>query len=722
MNLDDLLKSIREEDDDSKGGKNLDDLLESIRSEEKTSTINPAKFFDNDKYDDYYKELVDEGSIDDLNLSEEERQKGIAAFRSNKLDFKKFVLDIQSLKPEVEQLNQEPLTIKEQFFTAPKIEPSKLIPAENEEAPKIEPSKLIPSEDIEVNEEFIEKLDELISVIRKDNQLEEERLKLENLDDEREKRGKREDRIENKKQTKSFLSNLKKSTGTLGGFFDKLKRFLTFALLGGIISSLYNFIMDPKNAEKIKATQKFFKNYWPAVLGALAYFFTPFGKLVNFVVGTVGKFLVKLGLLVAKNPILAAAIAGAAGAAFSAMSVEERRKKLDEEDDDSVVTPEEFLKENQTPGLPQLLEEGILQRGLGGAGFGAFSGGGFAMGTDTVPAMLTPGEFIMSRGAVNMFGVDTLMAMNKAGGGTNRPKYGKVLGYSGGGLFGEAPLTKAARAAGYKDKELAAFLAQMSHETGNFQFKRELGGGASHYGGGGPYTLPDGRVVPAKYHGRGYVQLTHDYNYKKYGDRLGIDLLNNPELALDGDIAARIAVEYWKDHVRPTVKGDWDNVFLHSKAINLPSATSPSQVRGMSDRQKKYDEYLKKIMSQKPSQIMPAMPTAPGSLGPAFSDNTSMKDLSKQQLLRDRSSSIRSKLSNPLETFVFTPLRRALSVGTPNVPTETRNFMMPPVETPKQNQSSNQTGDIPAFNISSGNRMRDLVSKDLGIHDLVGAS
>jgi len=38
--------------------------------------------------------------------------------------------------------------------------------------------------------------------------------------------------------------------------------------------------------------------------------------------------------------------------------------------------------------------------------------GGFAIGTDTVPAMLTPGEFIMSRYAVNTHGVDTLKAMN----------------------------------------------------------------------------------------------------------------------------------------------------------------------------------------------------------------------------------------------------------------------------------------------------------------------
>ena len=52
------------------------------------------------------------------------------------------------------------------------------------------------------------------------------------------------------------------------------------------------------------------------------------------------------------------------------------------------------------------------------------------MGTDTVPAMLTPGEFVMSRGAVNMFGADTMMAMNKAGGGTNIPKFGLVSGIS----------------------------------------------------------------------------------------------------------------------------------------------------------------------------------------------------------------------------------------------------------------------------------------------------
>ncbi len=60
--------------------------------------------------------------------------------------------------------------------------------------------------------------------------------------------------------------------------------------------------------------------------------------------------------------------------------------------------------------------------------------GGKVPGTgtgDTVPAMLTPGEFVMSKGAVDMIGSDKLMAMNKAGGGTNQPK---LMKFAGGGI------------------------------------------------------------------------------------------------------------------------------------------------------------------------------------------------------------------------------------------------------------------------------------------------
>ncbi len=63
----------------------------------------------------------------------------------------------------------------------------------------------------------------------------------------------------------------------------------------------------------------------------------------------------------------------------------------------------------------------------------------------------------------------------------------------------------------------------------------------------------------ADFAGRGYIQLTHDYNYRAAGDALGIDLVNNPDLALDPDIAARIFAWYWSTHGIPALAdaGDW---------------------------------------------------------------------------------------------------------------------------------------------------------------------
>jgi hypothetical protein len=58
-------------------------------------------------------------------------------------------------------------------------------------------------------------------------------------------------------------------------------------------------------------------------------------------------------------------------------------------------------------------------------------------GVDKVPAMLTDGEFVMSAGAVQKYGVDTLESMNAAGGGNNKPKVVSGTTYAaGGGLVG----------------------------------------------------------------------------------------------------------------------------------------------------------------------------------------------------------------------------------------------------------------------------------------------
>ena len=58
-------------------------------------------------------------------------------------------------------------------------------------------------------------------------------------------------------------------------------------------------------------------------------------------------------------------------------------------------------------------------------------------GIDKVPAMLTNGEFVMSTGAVQKYGLDTMMTMNAAGGGTNKPKIMQGTMYAqGGGAVG----------------------------------------------------------------------------------------------------------------------------------------------------------------------------------------------------------------------------------------------------------------------------------------------
>jgi len=65
-----------------------------------------------------------------------------------------------------------------------------------------------------------------------------------------------------------------------------------------------------------------------------------------------------------------------------------------------------------------------------------FKKGGFVSGpggVDKVPARLTAGEFVMSKGAVQKYGVNTLASMNAAGGGTNRPTVSRSR-YNGGGL------------------------------------------------------------------------------------------------------------------------------------------------------------------------------------------------------------------------------------------------------------------------------------------------
>ncbi len=93
-----------------------------------------------------------------------------------------------------------------------------------------------------------------------------------------------------------------------------------------------------------------------------------------------------------------------------------------------------------------------------------------------------------------------------------------------------------------------AFASQLAHESAGFNAMEErISDGAANrnYGGRmGNSKAGDG----SKYKGRGFIQLTGKDNYRTYGKKLGIDLVNNPELAADPDTAIKIAAAFWQDH------------------------------------------------------------------------------------------------------------------------------------------------------------------------------
>jgi putative chitinase len=91
----------------------------------------------------------------------------------------------------------------------------------------------------------------------------------------------------------------------------------------------------------------------------------------------------------------------------------------------------------------------------------------------------------------------------------------------------------------------------------------------------------------AKYHGRGFVQLTGRDNYRMAGDALGIDLINHPELASKPDVAAKVAVWYWQTRVKPSVQNFADTMSV-TKKIN-PAA------RGLENRHENFKDYMRII-------------------------------------------------------------------------------------------------------------------------------
>lgn len=130
---------------------------------------------------------------------------------------------------------------------------------------------------------------------------------------------------------------------------------------------------------------------------------------------------------------------------------------------------------------------------------------------------------------------------------------------------------------------IAAFLAQIGHESGSLVYVKELGGPTYFAKYDGRKDL--GNTQPgdgARFAGRGLIQVTGRANYGKASQALFGDdrLLRNPELLEQPEGAAKSAVWYWSTR-NLNALADADRFTDITRAIN-------GGTNGLEDRKARY--------------------------------------------------------------------------------------------------------------------------------------
>ena len=149
---------------------------------------------------------------------------------------------------------------------------------------------------------------------------------------------------------------------------------------------------------------------------------------------------------------------------------------------------------------------------------------------------------------------------------------------------------------GYTPIAKAMIMAQCNHETGGFRKLKEVGNEsyflkydiqgkdpirARQYGN---TTAGDG----SKYRGRGFLQHTWKSAYRNAGKYIGKDLLNNPELVAQKEIAAELIIWYFnKERAKIGKNNKWNDINYVTKQINGGDT-------GLPDRKNKFAFYKNK--------------------------------------------------------------------------------------------------------------------------------
>ncbi len=317
--------------------------------------------------------------------------------------------------------------------------------------------------------EIIDALAEIIKSLTSQNKLTKSSAEKSRIAGEAGQRGEKESRLE--KGFKFAIQTAEKVIAPIKSALQRIIDFFVAIFVGRALIKLIDWFSDSKNQDKIRAIGRFLGNHWPKLLALYLVFGTGLGKFVGFLskvviggslrlAGLAATLLAKAGVGKAAG---AAKFLGGKGGRFLGAGLQVAAAI------GTTMLAESAIKNvagEGKPGekkIPAFKGGGLNFKGMmGGAGMGAMFGpmgmllggalgsgkpqemvDGFVSGekgVDKVPAMLSDGEFVMSVGAVQKYGVDTLEGMNAAGGGTNRPKMmgGKTYAAGGGLIFGDS--------------------------------------------------------------------------------------------------------------------------------------------------------------------------------------------------------------------------------------------------------------------------------------------
>ena len=201
--------------------------------------------------------------------------------------------------------------------------------------------------------------------------------------------------------------------------FGQIWDFFKTIFLGRIAFKLFEWFSNPANSDKVKSIFNFLADWWPVLVAGLM---AIVGPGITFAVGLVA--LLAWGIPKIINAVKS--VFGFGKDIDKEIKTGEAGLKKDMEsvggDAKDSLEKESGMPGNETPAEVSNLQKS--NQDVQNQNVPKFNKGGEVPGKgdkDTVPAMLTPGEFVMSKGAVEQYGLDTMEGMNAAAGGTNIP-------------------------------------------------------------------------------------------------------------------------------------------------------------------------------------------------------------------------------------------------------------------------------------------------------------